>query len=144
MFGERRRHPLLHTSESRDSLAPSPSVPRDRAPSSQAAASNDVMSVRATSNVTSTTNSSRIGLHVVPVRVSTPPRGCIIEAYAFLDIGSNTTMCLSSLAKELEADHTSVEFTLSTVSGNQHREGQQLCLDVVGIATGKGVRLEKV
>ena len=106
MFGERRRHPLLHTSESRDSLAPSPSVPRDRAPSSQAAASNDVMSVSATSNVTSTTNSSQIGLHVVPVRVSTPPRGCIIEAYSFLDIGSNTTTCLSSLAKELEADCT--------------------------------------
>ena len=48
-------------------------------------------------------------------------------------------MCLSSLAKELEADCTPVEFTLSTVSGTQREEGQQRCLDIVGVATGKGV-----
>ena len=33
---------------------------------------------------------------------------------------------------------------MSTVSGTQCKEGQQLCLDVVGVATRKGVRLEKV
>jgi hypothetical protein len=53
-------------------------------------------------------------------------------------------MCLSSLAEDLGADCTPVKFTLSTVSGNQKRNGQQLSLDVVGVATGKGVRLNKV
>ena len=33
---------------------------------------------------------------------------------------------------------------MSTVSGTQRGEGQQLCLDIVGVTTGKGVRLEKV
>jgi uncharacterized protein len=53
-------------------------------------------------------------------------------------------MCLSSLAKDLGADCTPVEFTLSTVSGNQKRKAQQLSLDVVGVTTGKGVKLNKV
>lgn len=53
-------------------------------------------------------------------------------------------MCLSSLAKELEADCTPVEFILSTVSGTQCKEGQQPRLDIVGVVTGKGVHLEKV
>ena len=53
-------------------------------------------------------------------------------------------MCLSSLARQLGAECTPVEFTLSTVLGTQCKEGLQLCLDVVGVATGKGLRLEKV
>ena len=53
-------------------------------------------------------------------------------------------MCLSSLAEELGADCTPIEFTLSTVSETEKRKGQQLSLDVVGVATGKGVRLDKV
>ena len=92
----------------------------------------------------SSSRSCRVGLQVVPVKVSAPYGNRVIETYAFLDSGSNTTMCLSSLAEELDADCTPVEFTLSTVSGNQKRKGQQLCLDVVGVTTGKGVRLNKV
>ena len=37
-----------------------------------------------------------------------------------------------------------VQFVLSAVSGTQHKEGRQLFLDVVGVTTGKGARLEKV
>ena len=105
---------------------------------------NDVTSVSATNNVASRTSFDRIGLQVVPVKVSTPYSSHIIETYAFLDSGSNTTMCLSSLARELGADCTPVKLTLSTVSGTQCKESQQLRLDVVGVATGKGVLLEKV
>ncbi|CAB4037395.1 Hypothetical predicted protein, partial [Paramuricea clavata] len=83
----------------------------------------------------SSSRSYRIGLQVVPVRVSAPYGNHVIETYAFLDSGSNT---------DLGADCTPVELTLSTVSGNQKRNGQQLSLDVVGVATGKGVRLNKV
>lgn len=53
-------------------------------------------------------------------------------------------MCLNSLTEELGAESTPVEFTLSTVNGSQSRKGQQLCLEVVGVTTGKAVRLEKV
>ena len=85
-----------------------------------------------------------MGLQVVLVKVSAPYGDRVIETYAFLDSGSNTTMCLARLAGDLGADCTPVEFTLSTVSGNRKRKGQQLSLDVVGISTGKGVRLNKV
>ena len=80
----------------------------------------------------------------MPVKVSAPYGNRVIETYAFLDSGSNTTMCLSNLAKDVGADCTPVEFTLSTVSGNQKRKAQQLSLDVVGVTTGKGVKLNKV
>ena len=100
-----------------------------------------------TSGVGVTNSSIRghcVALQVVPVKVSVPYGNCVIETYAFLDSGSNTTMCLSSLAKELGADCTPIEFTLSTVCGTEKRKGRQLSLDVVGVATGKGVRLDKV
>ncbi|KAK3746513.1 hypothetical protein QZH41_005378 [Actinostola sp. cb2023] len=58
--------------------------------------------------------------------------------------GSDTTMCLRSLAEDLGVEGKPVEFVLSTMIGNQQRSGQQLSLDIVGIATGKGLRLEKV
>ena len=55
-------------------------------------------------------------------------------------------MCLSSFAEKLGANCTPIEFTLSTVnvSGTERRKGQRLSLDVVGVATGKEVRLGKV
>ena len=37
-----------------------------------------------------------------------------------------------------------MECTLSTVTGSQSREGQQLCLEVVDVTAGNGVRFEKV
>ena len=90
----------------------------------------------------SSSHSYRIGLQVVPVRVSAPYGNRVIETYAFLDSGSNTTMCLSSLAEDLGADCTPVEFTLSTVSGNQKRNGQQLSLDVVGVSHWEGCSIK--
>jgi predicted dienelactone hydrolase len=53
-------------------------------------------------------------------------------------------MCLSGLAEDLGGDCTPVEVPLSTLSGNQKWNGQQFSLDVVGVSTGKGVRLNKV
>ena len=46
--------------------------------------------------------------------------------------------------QRLGADCTPVEFTLCTVSGSERRRGEQLSLDVLGVSTGKGVRLNKV
>ena len=89
------------------------------------------------SSVASSVSSCPVGLQVVPVQVSTLYGGRVIETYAFLDSDSNLTMHLNSLAEELVAECTPTEFSLSTVTGSQSREGQQLCLEVVGITTGK-------
>ena len=145
---QRKHNPLLHSSNSVRKLVNSAELGPKSSPQVQTTSGgpsqNDATSVSATSNVASRTSFGRIGLQVVPVKVSTPYSSHITETYAFLDSGSNTTMCLSSLARELGADCTPMEFTLSTVSGTACKESQQLCLDVVGVATGKGVRLEKV
>ncbi|KAK3715648.1 hypothetical protein QZH41_020729, partial [Actinostola sp. cb2023] len=90
------------------------------------------------------TDLCRVSLKVVPVKVTARDSKRVIETYAFLDDGSDTTMCLRSLAEDLGVEGKPVEFVLSTMIGNQQRSGQQLSLDIVGIATGKGLRLEKV
>ena len=68
----------------------------------------------------------------------------VLLKHVFLDSGSNTTMCLSSLADKLGADCTPIEFTLLAASGNEKQKSQQLSLDVVGVTTGKGVGLDNV
>ena len=145
---QRRDHRLLHSSNSVHELMNNAELGPKSSPQVQIASEgpsqNDASSVSATSNVASRTSFGRIGPQVVPVKVSTLYRSHIVETYAFLDNGSNTTVCPSSLARELGADCTPVEFTLPSVSGIQCKESQQLCLDVVGVATGKGVRLEKI
>lgn len=144
---QRRDHPLLHSSDlvknnANSSEHNSRSAFQVQTLSPGGFPHNDATSISPTGNVA--LSSGRIGLQVVPVKVSSPYSNRIIETCAFLDSISNTFMCLSSLAKELEADCTPVEFILSTVSGTQCKEGQQPRLDIVGVVTGKGVHLEKV
>ena len=140
---QRRHHPLLHSSEvetKKEDKAPgtgSGSTPNSGTQSNG-------LPISGVGVTNSSSRNCRVGLQVVPVKVSAPYGNRVIETYAFLDSGSNTTMCLSSLAKDLGADCTPVEFTLSTVSGNEKRKAQQLSLDVVGVTTGKGVKLNKV
>ena len=49
---------------------------------------------------------SRVGLQIVPVRVRGGEGGPEIETYAFLDNGSDTMLCLSSLAESLGVRET--------------------------------------
>ena len=139
---QRRHHPLLHSSSEPASSTEHEAHAAD--PVAEASPGNNVTSVSATNSVFSSASSCRVGLQVVPVGVSTPYGSRVIETYAFLDSGSNVTMCLNSLTEDLGAESTPVEFTLSTVHGSQSRKGQQLCLEVVGLTTDRDVRLEKV
>lgn len=146
---KRRHHPLLHSSEvePKDEMnaQATPSNRSDSAPNSNTTSTQSSKLPFSGVGVTNSSSSGgRVGLQVVPMKVSAPYGNRVIETYAFLDSGSNTTMCLSSLAEDLSADCTPVEFTLATVSGSEKRKAQQLSLDVVGLATGKGVRLNKV
>lgn len=139
---QRRLQPLFHSSSEPVCTAESGAHAADLV--AEVRPGNDATSVSAMSSVASSASSCRVGLQVVPVRVSTPYGGRVIETYAFLDSGSNVTMCLNSLAEELGAECSPAEFTLSTVTSSQSRKGQQLCLEVVGVNTDNGVRLEKV
>ncbi|XP_046855980.1 uncharacterized protein LOC124449080 [Xenia sp. Carnegie-2017] len=141
---QRRHHPLLHSSE----IKAKDSKSSERSNSNPEPSESDSQSKALPTSGVGATNSSysscRIGLQVIPVKVSAPYGSRVIETYAFLDSGSNTTMCLTSLAEDLGADCSPIEFTLATVSGSHKSKGQQLSLDVVGVSTGKGVRLDKV
>ena len=77
----------------------SETAPQVQTLSSGGSSHNGATSVSASSNVASSSSSRRIGLQVVPVKVSSPYSSRIIETYAFLDSGSNTTMSLRSLFK---------------------------------------------
>jgi len=141
-----KHHSLLHSSVPKTSptTSSSPAVfPASITPSTSLPVQNTVTTNVARPN-TIKTESRQISLKVVPVKVSVPDNDQVIETYAFLDDGSDTSMCLQSLAQELGAPSTPVNFVLSTMSGSEERCGKQLSLDVVGVSTGKGVRLDKV
>lgn len=51
---------------------------------------------------------SRIRFKVVPVRIRSPKGGKLITTYAFLDNGSDSTLCLDSLVNELGLENKEV------------------------------------
>lgn len=84
------------------------------------------------------TDSRLVSLKVVPVKVKAPDGDREVETYAFLDDGSDTTMCLQSLAVILESKIHLIYYV------DQEISGRQLSLDVTGASTGKGVRITRV
>ena len=105
---QRRHHPLLHSPE----VAPKGETRLAKGgpgfgppPENNLALTQDIQPDGLPTSGVGVTNSSsrsyRVSLQVVPVKVSAPYGDRVIETYAFLDSGSNTTMCLSSLPKTL-------------------------------------------
>ena len=56
-----------------------------------------------------------IGLSVVPVRVKAPGKSNVIETYAFLDNGSNTTFCTEELMQSLGIQGKRTTLSLTTM-----------------------------
>ena len=72
----------------------------------------------------------RVCFMVVPVKVSGPGSDKHLMTYAFLDSGSDTTICLRSLVEELSLESEPTDFTLSTVNHQGKEHGHQTCLDI--------------
>ena len=72
----------------------------------------------------------RVCFKVVPVKVSGPGSNKHLMTYAFLDSGSDTTICLRSLVEELSLESEPTNFTLSTVNYQGKEHGHQTCLDI--------------
>nr|CAB3263249.1 uncharacterized protein LOC108949296 [Phallusia mammillata] len=67
-------------------------------------------------------------MNIVPVRVS-GKNGKEVETYAFLDSGSNSTMCSRRLLDMLNLTGDKIEFTLSTINGKtQNNSGSVVSL----------------
>ena len=77
---------------------------------------------------------SRVSLQIVPVRVRGGEGGPEIETYAFLDNGSDTTLCLSSLAESLGVSGKPVHFSLSSINAeNIPKSGYEVSLNVLAL-----------
>ncbi|KAL9956038.1 hypothetical protein ACROYT_G037457 [Oculina patagonica] len=78
----------------------------------------------------STSSRPRVCFKVVPVRVSGPGGHKQLTTYAFLDSGSDTTLCLESLVEELSLECEPTDFTLSTVNYEGKERGHRARLDI--------------
>ena len=65
----------------------------------------------------STSSHSVTGLAILPVRVKAKGHGKMVETYAFLDSGSNTSFCTESLLERLNFKGTKTKLSLTTLQG---------------------------
>ena len=90
------------------------------------------------------TGRSRVSLRIVPVRVS-GKNGRELETYAFLDNGSDATLCLKSLADELELTGPTTEFSLTTLNAERKIEsGIEVQMKVKALKSNGEVSLDRV
>ncbi|XP_006815918.1 uncharacterized protein LOC102804515, partial [Saccoglossus kowalevskii] len=145
----KRHHPLLHpaTSNSAYQTSATPKTFSNSNLKAPATAQNErhsnVIGSIAQCSATQT-NRPRISLQVIPVRVSGVDGGQEIETYAFLDSGSDSSICLYSLADKLGITGKPVNYTLSTLNAERQINGHELQMDVRGLNLVNGVRLDKV
>lgn len=86
----------------------------------------------------------KVRLKVIPVRVwGASSRKCE-EVYAFLDEGSDTTLCTAALINRLGVKGKSVSFSLSTVGGSNHQRGHEVNLSVQGLGGMATLELVRV
>ena len=87
---------------------------------------------------------NKICFKIVPVRVKGVVRD--VDTYAFLDSGSNTTMCLESLVEDLgiPSDSGQVDFRLHTITGENDVTGKEVTLNIGSIDGRTQFRLKNV
>ena len=88
---------------------------------------------------------SRVSLQIVPVRARGGEGGPEIETYVFLDNGSDTTLCLSSLAESLGVSGKPVHISLSSINAeNIPKSGYEVSLNVLALDGDDPILLDKV
>ena len=68
--------------------------------------------------------SSSVGLAILPVKVRAKGQHTMVETYAFLDTGSNTTFCTERLQRQLRAEGVNTSLSLTTL---ERSESQRNC-----------------
>ena len=93
----------------------------------------------------STSSNSVTGLAILPVRVKAKGHGKIVETYAFLDSGSNTSFCTESLLEKLNFKGTKTKLSLTTLQGESEPiECSLVSLEAFDLSENKTVQLPKV
>ena len=65
------------------------------------------------------TSTTVTGMAIVPVLVKTKESQSVVETYAFLDSGSNTSFCTESLLEKLNTKGGQTKLTLTTLQGEE-------------------------
>ena len=78
------------------------------------------------------------------MKVSGPVSNKHLMTYAFLDSGSDTTLCLRSLVEELSLESEPTHFTLSTVNYQGKEHGHQTCLNIEALDGRMKFTLDRV
>ena len=87
----------------------------------------------------------RVCFKVVPVKVSSSSSGKEVVTHAFLDGGSDTTLCLQSLIQDLAVeDAKPVQYMMTTVNSQQQKTGYEVQLSVESIVGGDKFQLDGV
>ncbi|XP_078490178.1 uncharacterized protein LOC144746832 [Ciona intestinalis] len=86
----------------------------------------------------------QVYMNIVPVKVI-GNNGQEIETYAFLDSGSNATMCTQKLVDTLGVKGDKIKFTLSTVQGEtRNNNGSCISLSVRALDGREAISLQEV
>ena len=86
-----------------------------------------------------------IGLAVVPVKVKAKGKGAVIETYAFLDPGSNTSFCTDQLIERLGATGTKTTLSLTTMSDKDAKsQSLVVCLEISNLCGNHTIELPNV
>jgi hypothetical protein len=92
-----------------------------------------------------TTSSSVTGLTIVPVQVKAKGILKIVETYAFLDSGSNTTFCTDTMLKKLGTNSKKTRLSLTTMEGeNAAAECSIVSLDIANLEGNCNIKLPTV
>jgi hypothetical protein len=85
------------------------------------------------------------GLAIVPVRVKAKGRSEVVETYAFLDSGSNTSFCTENLLKKLKDQGEKTKLSLTTMLGEgTPTECSMVKLEIFDLDNQNRVELAKV
>ena len=136
---ERDQQPVMESQSSAGGTAPAPTVTSPVAESSTLATSRDSGLVEATIN-----SQPRVCFKVVPVKVSGLGGSKQLTTYAFLDSGSDTTLCLKTLVEELDIESEPTEFTLSTVNHEGRECGHRARLIIESLDSEAKFTLDRV
>ena len=82
-------------------------------------------------NSTTQTRTCQVRLRVVPVRVWGDGKR-LVDTYAFLDEGSDTTLCTDGLIDKLKVRGESVRISLATVNGTETQVARRISLSAQG------------
>ena len=88
--------------------------------------------------------SAGVKLKVIPVKVFGPGNRSHISTYAFLDEGSDTTLCTMDLMNALHLKRQPVEYSISTIAGVAKQRGYKVSLNIRGFGNLPSLEIQDV